>query len=328
MAVIRMAVAGAGDWGRNHVRALASLSGVSLDWVIDPSEARREDAKRLAPGARVVADADEAFADPKLDAVVIASPGSTHGEVARQAIRAKKHLLVEKPLATTSAVARDLVRRADRAGVLLGVGHLLLFHPAVRSLKRAVDKGRLGPIRYIHCQRTNLGRIRHDEGALLSLAPHDLSVMVHLLGAWPIGVSARGAVVAQPELEDVVFLVLRFPDGQLGHVHLSWLDPLKVRCVSVVGERAMAVFDDMAPDDKLKLIRPRGPKPGADRVISRLPCSPREPLKEELRAFVKSVRTGAPFLPTGQDGANVVRILEAAERSMAEAGREIRVRIR
>lgn len=328
MAAIRIAVAGAGDWGRNHVRVLASLPGARLDWVIDPDAERREAARGLAPKARVVADLDEALADPRLDAVVVASPGPTHATVARAAIRAGKHLLVEKPLAPESAVARDLVRRADRKGVLLGVGHLLLFHPAVHALSRAVQGGRLGNLRYIHCQRTNLGRIRPDEGALLSLAPHDISVMVHLLGEWPVGVAARGAVMAQPELEDLVFLVLRFPGGQMGHVHLSWLDPLKVRCVSVVGDKAMAVFDDMAPEHKLRLVRPRGSKPGADRVETPLRIARREPLRAELAAFVKSVRTGEPFATPGADGARVVRVLEAAETSLRSGGCEVPVRIR
>jgi len=276
----------------------------------------------------VVAEAAEAFADPRLDAVVVASPGPTHAAVARAAIRSGKHLLVEKPLAPDAAVARDLVRRAARRGVLLGVGHLLLFHPAVHRLKQICDGGRLGRLLYIHCQRTNLGRIRHDEGALLSLAPHDVSVMVHLFGAWPVGVAARGAVMTQPELEDLVFLVLRFPGGQMGHVHLSWLDPIKVRCVSAVGDRGMAVFDDMASENKLRIVRPRGPKPGVDRVVTPIRVPAREPLREELRAFVQSVRTGEPFATPGADGARVVRVLEAAAASMGQGGCEVRVRIR
>ncbi|MDA1195428.1 MAG: Gfo/Idh/MocA family oxidoreductase [Planctomycetota bacterium] len=327
----RVAIAGAGQWGRNHVRTLAGLPGATLAWVVDPDPARLEAAALLAPRARCTQDLEEALADPRVDALVIASPGPTHHEVARAGIAAGKHVLVEKPLTPCVATSRDLVRRARKAGVLLGVGHILVHHPAVQAMARATKARGFGAIRYIHATRTNLGRIRSDEGALASLAPHDISVMAHLLGTWPVGVQARGARHVQPHAEDVVFLGLRFPGGVLGQVHLSWLEPTKIRRISVVGEGGMVVFDDMAPEYKLEIHRatipPPGPEPSELPEPARPRVAPRQPLREELRAFLRSVKTGRPFDTPGEDGVRVAQVLEAAERSLAEDGREIRVRI-
>jgi len=334
--LIRIAVAGAGQWGRNHVRVLASLPGARLTWVADPDPQRREAAALLAPRARVTADVAEALADPALDAVVVASPGSTHHEVARAAIAAGKHVLVEKPLTTTSQTSWDLVKRARARGVLLAVGHLLLYHPAVDAMRRAVTSRSFGAIRYMHCRRTNLGRVRPTESALESLAPHDLSVMVHLLGQWPTAVTARGARHVQPTYPDVVFLGLRFPGGVLGQIHLSWLEPLKVRRISVVGERGMAVFDDMSADGKVQVLHARippepvrpGQPAGHPTRVTYPRLAVREPLVEELRAFVQAVRRGGPVVTPGEDGARILRVLEAAQASLEADGREVRLRIR
>jgi predicted dehydrogenase len=339
----RVAVAGAGQWGRNHIRVLASLPGADLAWVIDPDPVPRRLASTLAPRARWTPDPEEALADPRLEALVVASPTPTHVPLARAAIRAGKHVLVEKPLAPNPEEAWDLVRFARREDRILSVGHLLLYHPTVLRLKRLVDRGALGRLHYLYSQRTNLGRIRTDEGAMTSLAPHDVSIMVFLLGRWPTSVSAQGAAFVQPSWEDVVFLTLRFPGGVLGHVHLSWLDPHKVRRLSLVGDRRMAVFDDMEPVEKLRLhdkgaitapLRRGGnaPVPGALEVRSgrtrAVPVPPREPLAEELGAFLRCVRTGRPPRTPGEDGARVAVVLEAAQRSLAAGGETVTVRVR
>jgi predicted dehydrogenase len=329
------AVAGCGEWGRNHVRALASLPGVRLLHVADPAEARRAVAAGLAPTASIDEDLEPALADPAVTAVVIAAPGPRHAPLAKAALEAGKHVLVEKPLATTTAEAKDLVARAKRVHRTLMVGHLLLYHPAVAHLKRLVARGELGDVHYLYAQRTNLGRIRQDEGALLSLGPHDVSVMAHLLDAWPEAVSAQGAAYVQPTREDVVFLTLRFPHGRLAHVHVSWLDPHKVRRLTVVGSSRMAVFDDMEPAEKIR-VHDKGalpPEPGTWGEAlalrfgeTRIPTlRPSEPLREELRAFARAITTGEPPLADGESGVRVVRVLEAAERSLAHRGREERV---
>ncbi len=333
--MIRIAVAGAGQWGRNHVRVLASLPGARLTWVADPDPVRRDAAAALAPRARVTDDIVEALADPTLDAVVVASPGPTHHAVASAAIAAGKHVLVEKPLTTRSETSWDLVRRARKRGVLLAVGHLLLYHPVVRAMKRAVSARSFGAIRYMHAQRTNLGRMRPHESALESLAPHDVSVMVHLLGRWPTAVTATGARHVQPTYDDVVFLGLRFPGNVVAQISLSWLEPQKARRVSVVGEHAMAVFDDMAPEHKLQVLHAKIPP---EPIVPGRPPAPvrstypriaaREPLREELLAFVKAIRTGTPAETPGEDGARVMRVMDAAQASLDSGGHEIALRIR
>jgi predicted dehydrogenase len=218
------------------------------------------------------------------------------------------------------------------------VGHLLLYHPGLRRLKAILDGGELGDPYYITSQRTNLGRIRTDEGTLTSLGPHDVSVMSWLFGRWPSSVVAHGAAYVQPAWEDVVFLDLFFPGGMLGHVHLSWLDPQKVRRMSIVGSSKMATFDDMDPTGALRVhdktvlggsgsssLASLDVRDGRTRLV-RVPD--REPLKEELAAFAKSIRTGRPCLTPGEDGARVIRVLDAAEESLAADGKRIRVRIR
>lgn len=333
---VGVAVAGCGEWGRNHVRALATLPGARLLHVADPAPARRELAAALAPEAAVAEDLGPALADPKVRAVVIASPSPTHAPLARAALAAGKHVLVEKPLAPSVAEAEDLAARARKAGAVLVVGHLLLHHPAVRHLHGLVGRGALGPVHYLYAQRTNLGRIRSDESALWSLGPHDVSVMAHLLGTFPEEVSAQGAAYVQPAREDVVFLTLRFPGGVLGHVHLSWLDPHKVRRLTLVGARRMAVFDDMEPAEKIRVHDkgPVPPEPGSFAETyavrfgeTRIPrVAATEPLREELRTFVRAAAGGpAPTVGDAASGVAVVRVLAAADRSLRAGGRTVPV---
>jgi predicted dehydrogenase len=336
MARLGVAVVGCGEWGRNHVRAVAQHGGARLLHVVDTSEVRREVARELAPGASVSDDLAAALEDPRVEAVVVATPTPSHVPIARAAIAAGKHLLVEKPLAPTVALAADLAARARKARRVLMVGHLLLHHPAVRFLKRLVDRGGLGRLHYAYAQRTNLGRIRTDENVLMSLAPHDVAVLSHLFGAWPNAVSAQGAAYVQSKWEDVVFLTLRFPGGRLGHVHLSWLDPHKVRRLTLVGSRTMAVFDDMEPAEKIRVHDkgPVPPEPGSwaealalrfgETRIPRLPAV--EPLREQLKAFLRACRTGVVPLADAASGVATARVLDAAARSLRSRGREVAVR--
>lgn len=332
MGALGVAVAGCGEWGRNHVRALASMPGVRLLHVADPDPARRELARSLAPAATIGDDLEAALADPAVSVVAIASPSPTHVPLARRALERGKHVLVEKPLAPSPDEAADLVARAKRANRRLAVGHLLLHHPAVRHLARLLARGALGSVRYLYAQRTNLGRIRSDENALWSLGPHDVSVMAHLLGAYPVSVSAQGAAYVQPAREDVVFVTMRFPRGLLAHVHLSWLDPHKVRRLTIVGSSKMAVFDDMEPAEKIR-IHDKGAtitEPGtwAEALSmrsgeTRIPrLSTHEPLREQWKAFLRAVRSGTEPLCDGRSGLEVVRVLDACEKSLRAGGVE------
>jgi predicted dehydrogenase len=254
----------------------------------------------------------------------VATPVPTHASIAARAIEAGKHCFVEKPLARSAADAERVVALAEERGLLLMVGHLLLFHPGVEALEELVDGGDLGPVRYIYSQRLNLGKLRVDENALWSLGAHDVSVLLALTGELPLEVSARGESYLREGVEDVVFCHLRFPSGVIAHMHLSWLDPHKERRLTVVGSRRMATFDDMARERKLTVFDKGFDSDGdsADDYIVRSGevRSPRlggeEPLRIELEHFVDCVRDGRRPRSDGDTGVRVVTVLEALQRSL------------
>ena len=233
--VIRVGVVGLGYWGPNLARNFAAIPGCELAWCCDASEAARERWAPAFPTARFTADLDDLLDDPELDAIVLATPVPTHGPLAERVLRAGKHCFVEKPLAYTVEDAERAVAAARRAGRILMVGHLLVYHPGVEKLKTIADSGELGEIHYIYSHRLNLGQLRSDENALWSLGAHDVSVVLHLAGEDPDFIEARGEAYTRPGVEDVVFAFLRFPSGVAAHLHMSWLDPHKTRAFTVVG---------------------------------------------------------------------------------------------
>ena len=335
-APIGVAVVGAGGWGRNHVRNFAALPGVALRCVCDRSEAVRAQLAASFPEVRMLASLEEALEDETVRAVVVATDAPSHAELAAQALRADRDVFVEKPLTLSAASAASLCELADARSRVLMVGHLLLYHPAIEKLRALIDAGELGDVLYLTSQRTNLGVVRQDENAWWSLAPHDISVANYLHRASPRSVSASGGVFLQRErgIEDVVFATIAYPEGRLAHVHVSWLDPHKTRRLTVVGSRKMAVFDDTSADQKLWLFD-KGvelPPPAltyaegvrvrtGDIVMPALRMS--EPLRRECEAFVEAIRTRRPPLADGRSGWEVVRVLEAGARSLAEAGRRV-----
>jgi len=334
---VGLAVVGAGSWGRNHVRSLATMSGVDLRWVCDQSDAVRASLAQNHPGPTFTPDLAQVLADPAVRGVVVATHAPSHAAVARQVLEAGKDVLVEKPLALRPEDAADLVERADRGGRILMVGHLLLHHPVVEALKDLVDSGELGEVLYLVCRRLNLGVVRRDENAWWSLAPHDLSIARHLLGADPVAVSATGGTFLQREqgIEDVVFGTVRFAGDRLAHVHVSWLDPHKTRMLTVVGSKKMAVFDDTSGDQKLT-VYDKGVEPPASlrydegvRVRTgeiRIPAiRMSEPLRREHEAFVRAIETREPPLGDGHSGLAVVRALDAGSRSLAAGGAEVEI---
>jgi predicted dehydrogenase len=326
---LRVGVIGAGAWGKNHVRTLSTMPDVELVSVCDASAGIRDRTAKQYPGVTVTDDPATLLAS--VDGVVIASPAPTHAAMALQAIAAGVPALVEKPFALTVADAERMAEAADKAGVPLLVGHLLVHHPIVNQLHGMLRDGSLGDPYYVYSQRVNLGQVRPDENALWSLGPHDVSVALHLLGEAPLSVSAHGHAWLQPGIEDVVFLVMHFPSGVVAHAQLSWLDPNKERKLTVVGSRQMAVFDDMAPREKLRVY-----DKGIDRKEAFVSAAeslqlregdihiPRvsgaEPLGIQLAHFVRVAR-GAPAERTdAAEGVRVVRVLEAASRSLASGG--------
>jgi predicted dehydrogenase len=329
---VRIGVAGLGYWGPNLARNFASLPDCELAWCCDASEAARDRWRPAFPGARFTADLDDLLSDPDLDAVVLATPVPTHGELAETVLRAGKHCFVEKPLAQSVADAERAVAAARETGRTLMVGHLLEYHPGVAKLKEIADAGELGPIHYIYSNRLNLGQLRADENALWSLGAHDISVLLHLAQEEPYAVEARGESYMRPGIEDVVFGFLRFPSGLAAHLHLSWLDPHKERRFTIVGGRRMATFDDMDTERKVT-VYDKGFDEAAgnwgeyimrsgDIWSPRVPNS--EPLRLECEHFVRSLREGTAPRSDGESGLRVVRVLEALQESLDASRREQR----
>ena len=336
MKPVALAQVGTGDWGANLVRNFAALAECRLVAVCDTDDARLARSMKSFPGARAATAPEALAADPEIDAVAIASPAITHFPLARRFLEAGKDVYVEKPMTLRAADAATLVRLAEAGGRVLMVGHLLLYHPAVVRLAALIREGALGEIRYVYAQRTNLGKVRPDENALWSFAPHDIAVLLDLLGEEPSDVSARGEAFLQPNIHDVVFTYLRFPSGRLAHVHVSWLDPHKMRRITVVGSQKMAVFDDQEPTEKLR-IYDKGVDAGSvvdyaralavrsgDVWIPRIDAT--EPLRLECQHFLECVRTRQTPRTDGASGLRVIRALEAASRSLERGGAPVALR--
>src|SRR6185295_13893308 len=250
----RVAIVGLGYWGPNLARNLASLEGVAVMSLCDVDANRAANiAKRFCPRAEVVTDVKTVAADPKIDAVVVATPIKSHYQIASLLLASGKHVLVEKPLAASAEECRGLIDLADRLGRVLMVGHVFEYNVAVQRIKQHIDSGDLGKLFYVYSQRVNLGRIQTDVNALWSFAPHDVSIMNYWFGQEPVRVSARGFSYLTPAIEDVVFMTLEYPNGVGAHLHLGWLDPRKVRLMSLVGSKKMLVYDDVSLDAKIQL---------------------------------------------------------------------------
>lgn len=333
MSLLRVGAVGYGYWGPNIVRSVAKVPGAELVAICDASDANRAKAAAAYPGVATCADPGELVTRPDVDAVVIAAPAPLHFEIARLALEAGKHTFVEKPLTLTSADARELLRIADERGVTLMVGHLMEYHGAIEYLRSLVASGELGDILYVYAQRLNLGKVRTAENAFWSLAPHDVSMILFLLGEAPNRVSANGASYLHGGVEDVVFANLHFASGKTANIHVSWLDPHKTRRITLVGTKKMAVFDDMESTDKV-WIYDKGVEPadalayGEDLMLRfgdiRVPhIKMSEPLVAEMKHFVDCCVSGATPRSDGLDGLRVVQVLEAVDASMRAGGSPI-----
>jgi predicted dehydrogenase len=334
--MVGIAVVGAGNWGKNLVRTFAGLPGADLRWICDYDPRVRQVMAPLYPQARVVERLSEALADPAVDAVVVAVDAPRHFTVARQAIEAGRHVLVEKPLALSAADAGALVEMAERHAVKLMTGHLLEYHPAVNAIRQMLAAGDLGQPHYLYCQRLNLGVVRQNENAWWSLAPHDISVACYLFGAEPVAVSVTGQSYLQAGIEDVVFASLKFPEGHMAHIHVSWLDPHKIRKVTLVASQKMVVFDDMDASEKLRVYDKRAEvKLSVDSYVEAITLRtgdiliPRvdgaEPLRLECQHFVDCTVENRQPRSDGQDGLRVVKVLEAGARSLASGGLQVQL---
>lgn len=335
--MIRLGCVGLGYWGPNILRAFLGLKACEVRWACDKDEARLKKIGGAHPQISLSSHYEELLEDRELDALTIATPATQHYAMAKAALEAGKHVLVEKPLATEIAEAEELIELAERHSRILMVGHLLLYHPAVRKLKDFIQAGELGELYYIYSTRVNLGQVRREENALMSFAPHDISVILYLLDDHPMEVSAIGKDYLQEGVEDVVFLTLRFPRGTLAHCHVSWLDPHKIRKFTVVGSKKMAVFDDMESSEKIRIYdkgvdhRPHYSTFGeflslrfGDIYIPRVEM--REPLQIECQHFLDCIEAGKKPLSDGESGLAVVKVIDAAKKSLKERGRPIRLK--
>ncbi len=318
-----MGVAGLGHWGPNLARNFDELT--RLAWLCDVAPETLEHFGARYPQTRVTHDFGEMLSDPDLDAVAIATPVPTHYHLARRALAAGKHVLVEKPPAMRAGEMEELSTLAAERGLVLMPGHLLLYHPGVRKLKELVDSGELGDVLYVYSYRRNLGVFRKDENALWSLGVHDLSVLLYLIGEEPSEVQAQGNAFLTPGVEDVVFSYLRFPSGKMAHMHLSWLDPHKVRMITVVGRDKMAVFDDMELERKVTIYDKAAEQATGtygewktrtgDIFSPKIPND--EPLRLECRHFLSLVAGEGDPTVAARDGLAVVRTLEQLQESLA-----------
>ncbi|MEZ5138946.1 MAG: Gfo/Idh/MocA family oxidoreductase [Acidimicrobiales bacterium] len=315
---MRVAVVGCGAWGKNHVRTHAALG--SLGAVVDPDPAvAAAQAEAHGAPARTF---DEVLADASLDAVVLAAPAADHARLADAALGAGKHVFVEKPLALTVADAERTVAAAAAADRVLMVGHLLQYHAAFLALRDLVAEGRLGQLRYLYSNRLNLGQFRQEENSLWSFAPHDLSMLLSLVGSEPDEVWATGASYLSSDVADVTTTHLGFPGGVRAHVFVSWLHPFKEQRLVVVGSDAMAVFDDLQPWESKLVVYEHGvdwsagrPRPERAEGVA-IELAQTEPLRAECEHFLACVGSGAVPRTDGHEGLRVLRVLARAQASL------------
>jgi UDP-2-acetamido-3-amino-2,3-dideoxy-glucuronate N-acetyltransferase len=327
-AKVSIALAGCGYWGKNLARNLFQMGHLAA--VADPSAKVRKDVKAAYKGVATTKDYESLLGDKKIHAVALASPAAQHYAMAKAALTADKDVFVEKPLSLRVPEAEELVALARKHKRILMVGHILEYHPAIRKLKEFVDSGEIGEIHYAYSTRLNLGKVRQEENILWSFAPHDISVILLLMGAMPEWASTAGQHYLQHEIADVTMTCLAFPGKPRAHIFVSWLHPFKEQKLVVIGSRKMAVFDDVVKDGKLKIFDKGIEWHNGQPVIrqtaeSTLFFPETEPLREELAHFVDCVRTRKPPRTDGENGLRVLRVLDACQRSIESGGQPVRV---
>ncbi len=329
--VIRAAVAGLGGWGKNLARNYYQIPDCDLRYICDTDERALRAMAQQFPGTPTTRRYEDLLEDPAIQAIVVATPAPTHHALGKAALLAGKDVFIEKPFTLEVAHAEELIRIADGEGRILMVGHLMEYHPVIGHLKQLADSGALGDIYYMYNQRVNLGTVRQDENALWNFAPHDISSILYLIGREPTDIAARGQSYLKRGVEDVVFMTLNFGDQAMAHVHVSWLDPHKVRKMTIVGSKKMAVFDDVDANEKLR-IYDKGATYNSDYstyaeyvtlrsgdiLIPNVKVG--EPLRTECNHFLDCVRTRKQPMSDGRDGLRIVKVLDAAQRSLRQNG--------
>jgi predicted dehydrogenase len=325
-------VIGVGYWGPNLLRNFNNVTGAEARWAADLDEARLAHISQLYPNVQTTRDYREMLADEATSAIVVATPADTHCRLTCEAFEAGKHVFVEKPMAMLESECRQMVSAAEKAGRHLMVGHTFLFNNAVHQIKQLIESGELGDIFYVYINRVNLGLFREDCNVVWDLAPHDIAILNWLLGSNPESLTAVGHAYVQPNIEDVAFVNLEYPGKVMAHLHVSWLDPNKVRTITVVGSKKMLVYDDVSNTEKLRVydkgvnVMPHYDTFGefqlsyryGDIVLPRIDDS--EPLRNEAEHFIACIQSNETPVSDGYSGLEVVRTLEAACDSIREGG--------
>lgn len=327
---VKIAMVGVGYWGPNLLRNFNALSNVEVTYICDLNKDKLRQFEQLYPQSQCVNDLEIVLQDEQVQAVIIATSAETHFALAQKALLANKHVYVEKPLTLNPEHAQELIQIAQQRNKQIMVGHLLMYHPAIQFMRQHIQSKEFGELRYMYCTRVNLGKVRQDTNAWWNLAPHDISVMMYLAGQEPTQVEAKGQCYVQSEFEDVVFASLQFPNSVMGHIHVSWLDPHKVRKITVVGSKQMIVFDDMDSAEKLKIyhkaVHRHEEYDSYDQerlsiqddgyYVPKLDQT--EPLRLECEHFIDCVEQNKPPLSDGDNGLAVLKVLHVAEEQMKQ----------
>src|SRR3989338_181387 len=330
--MIKLAIVGLGHWGPNYLRIFSQINDCKIVACVDCDESRLENFKKIYPYVKFYRDVNELYKNEKTDAMIIATPTSSHFSMALQALQNSKHILIEKPLALSISECMQLTQLAKEKNKILMVGHTFLYNDAVIWLKKYIQNGQAGRIYYIYATRTNLGPIRQDVNSLIDLSPHDISIFLYLLDKKPKAVSAHGASFLNNQREDVAFLTLYFDEGIVGHIHVSWLDPRKVRQITVIGDKKMILFDDINPFEPIRIYDKSVKQQKeysdysefktilyeGDVVIPKIYLS--EPLKNQYKEFLASIHKPTTPLSDGNFGTEVSNVLIGAMKSLNQKG--------
>lgn len=335
--MLRVAVIGCGYWGPNLIRNFNALSDCEVTVVCDTDTNRLTHMKKLYPHLETTTDVDEIFRDENIDAVAIATPVSTHYELAKKSMLAGRHTFIEKPMASSVAECQELLTLSQEQGLTLMVGHTFLFSPPVRKIKELVDSDDLGSIQYVSSRRLNLGLFQKDINVAWDLAPHDISIILHVLNDTPVTVNCQGASHISKSVEDVCNMTINFANGGFCTIQSSWLDPNKVREMTFVGEKRMLVYNDLEPIEKIKVYDKRVEKPPHYDTFAEFHYSYHygdmyspflkqfEPLKEECQHFIDCINKKCKSISCGLEGLKVVQILSAATESLKRNGSAVEI---
>lgn len=337
---VTIGIIGVGYWGPNLVKNFYKNEDCNLLYICDKDKNVLKKISSQYPSLKTETDAQILFNDKKLQAVVIATPSNTHAMLTSRALKAGKHVLVEKPFTLTKRDAKKLIKQSKKVNRIIMVGHTYEYHPAIIKIKEYIETKTLGEIYYIYCSRVNMGKVREETNALWNLAPHDISILKYLLGKMPIAVAAFGQSYLSDNHEDVVFVHLRFPNNIIVHIHVSWLDPSKERKMTIVGSKKMVLFDDMDNESNIKIYdkgfiklqNEKGHQIFKEFSLKLRPgdivapyIESKEPLYEECAHFINAIKNKTVPRSDGKNGLAVVTILEAAEKSLKSGGKWIRI---